>query len=106
MHYNPHSLDYRSIFERPGQPLDPNVSYTERFLTEGMVKLGMPSEKLLDPVEAVQLAMEKGGATYIGVKRPKETQRVLADWKSKGFTVQSREINIGGMPFFVDVCTK
>jgi hypothetical protein len=106
MHYNPHALDYRSIFERPGQPLDPNVSNTERFLTEGMVKLGMPSEKLLDPVEAVQLAMEKGGATYIGVKRPKETQRVLADLKSKGFTVQSREINIGGMPLFVDVINR
>jgi hypothetical protein len=106
MHYNPHSLDYRSIFERPGRPINPNVSYTERFLTEGMVALGMPAEKLLDPVEAVQLAMEKGGATYIGVKRPKETQRVLEDLKSKGFTVQSREINIGGMPFFVDVCTR
>ena len=104
LHYNPHSLDYRTVFDRVRTPVDPNISHTERLLSEGMIALGMPSEKLLDPSEAVKVAIQKGGATYIGVKRTKETVDVLKRLESQGFTIKSREVNIGGAILYVESC--
>jgi hypothetical protein len=106
MHYNPHSLDYRAVFERPKIPPAPNVSSTERSLTEGMITLGMPPEKLLDPSEAALLALKTGGVTYIGIKPTKEAQKVLENLKTQGFQVQSQTITLAGVPFFVDTCTR
>lgn len=102
MHYNPKTLEYRAVFERADPPLDPKTSYTERKLAEGMVKLGMPKEILLDPLEAISEIKARGGATFLGVKRTNANLQIMQELQNSGFKIETQQINIGGTQLVID----
>jgi hypothetical protein len=104
LHYNPHSLDYRAVFERADPPLDPTISVTERRLAEGLVDLGMPRTILLDPQEAVAEAKLKGGCTFLSVKPTKASVAVLEQLQKAGFVIETTQYNIGGSLLRIDTC--
>jgi len=102
-HYNPKTLDYRAVFNVAEQPTNPVKSLVERRVAEGMVALGMNPEKLLTVNQAIETAVQVGGANVLGVKRTDETVAFLEGLKIKGFVIDSRSLDIGGNALIWDV---
>jgi hypothetical protein len=95
-YYNPKSLDYRAVFDAAEEPPNPKKSLTERRIAEGMVVLGMKPEKLLTVKQAIETAIQAGGANVLGVKRTEETLAFLEGLKTQGFLIDSQQVNVEG----------